>query len=130
MVFATLAACDTKVSEDPGIRWTALRVEKDVESARHGDPTYPCAAVRQALVELDKFRSSGVARDAINHGRPACRDLLAAYARERLATAKKSKQILIGECVDIDRAVSLLLAIDPTFAEGAELEKRRKALCQ
>jgi len=116
----------------PALRWTLERLDTDLaQVARGGDPTYPCAAVKQALVELaDNHNPAAVA--AVKPARAACQAALVAFGTERASAVSRARAGSGKECVDLDRAVALIKAFDPEGKDGkdgATLERRHKSLC-
>jgi hypothetical protein len=137
VIAVTTCGCETIVAEEPRVRWALERIDVDVEAARRdADPTYHCAAIRQALAELKdnrKHHAVVARRDA----QKVCRAALLAFAGKRTAAAVRPRRGVppVAECVDLDRALALLADLPPekpgpSDTEVAELDRRRKTLCQ
>ncbi len=126
-------ACDTRKAMDPAVSFTLERVEADVAELVDGkDPTLPCAAIRRALEELAGERSAAV-RDVLEPARTRCRDALLALAEELVARgggrARAPVRPMVRECVDLDRALVLLEAIEPGSEPVLALRRRHQTLC-
>jgi hypothetical protein len=122
-------ACDTRVGEEPAVRFTIERLAADMAAvARDEDPTVPCAAIRQALVELAGNRRGHVV-EVTTSARARCRAALLAFTEERTATIARPRARRVEGCVDVDRALALLADLAPGDATALELDRRRKPLC-
>lgn len=131
-----LAACDTRQSMEPRLRFELTRSEAHIDEAQRisaagGDPTFPCTAVRQTIAGLANEQVQTV-NATVERGRKVCRDVTLKFAGELVARlGTKDDPRKARDCVDLAKALVLVAAIAPGRDDprAAELEKKRKILC-
>lgn len=133
-VLLALAACDTRQSMEPRLRFELTRSEAHIDeaqriSAANGDPTFPCTAVRQTIAGLADERVQTV-NATVERGRKVCRDVTVKFAAALVARLEaKDPTRMARDCVDLSRAIALVNALGRDDPQVVEIEKKRKILC-
>lgn len=131
VVLLATAACDTRASMEPRLRFELTRSEAFIDeaeriSAAGGDPTFPCTAVRQMIAGLAD-ESVYTVNATVERGRRVCREVTVKFAGSLVARLEKRRTP--ADCIDLSKSLALVSALAADDPELATLEKKRKTLC-